>query len=459
MGNRIIQRLVGAAVQREALGREEEQTAQLSSLNSSNAGLAQLQAKAPEEDETLRTKPLVQRGRDAHSTAPRSLEDNRTGLPESLRAGIETLSEIAMDDVKVHRNSSKPAAVRALAYTQGTSIYLGPGQERHLPHEAWHVVQQKQGRVKPTLQLKGAAINDDPTLENEADVMGQRALSIQPACDSSDPSACAEGVASGSTVQVIQPMWDNEGSNDDDHAEGYSEEETIDWSELTQQATRLPQWVLFNIFYNLAEDYYRRADKRMPGRDAFLKPFIGWMIGGVFTRARFKQLIGIPPAMGDDTNKSIIQRARTGNTYSRNGGYQGASNSHNYDEVIYYRDGGGNIGFETDPIGIVANFNSTETPAVVPGNVKWKDPVDHNSLVQMNNDLTDKHKGVMPSGKSVNLPSASRAQHFAVADMLYPNIRGGKFTWHHLTAKYYMILVDMRVHAKHGHNGGVHLWK
>lgn len=35
-------------------------------------------------------------------------------------------------------------------YSQGTDIHIGPGQEKHLPHEAWHVVQQKQGRVKPT---------------------------------------------------------------------------------------------------------------------------------------------------------------------------------------------------------------------------------------------------------------------------------------------------------------------
>ena len=27
-------------------------------------------------------------------------------------------------------------------------IHLGPGQEKHLPHEAWHVVQQKQGQSK-----------------------------------------------------------------------------------------------------------------------------------------------------------------------------------------------------------------------------------------------------------------------------------------------------------------------
>lgn len=26
-------------------------------------------------------------------------------------------------------------------------IYIAPGQEKYLPHEAWHVVQQKQERV------------------------------------------------------------------------------------------------------------------------------------------------------------------------------------------------------------------------------------------------------------------------------------------------------------------------
>ena len=44
-----------------------------------------------------------------------------------------------------------------------------------MPHEAWHVVQQKQGRVKPTMQAKGLSINDDKGLEHEADMMGMRA--------------------------------------------------------------------------------------------------------------------------------------------------------------------------------------------------------------------------------------------------------------------------------------------
>lgn len=102
---------------------------------------------------------------------------NNTGMPNQLKSGIESLSGYAMDDVKVHYNSAKPAQMQAHAYAQGTDIHLAPGQEQHLPHEAWHVVQQKQGRVKATTQLKGEAINDDPGLEHEADVMGARAAS------------------------------------------------------------------------------------------------------------------------------------------------------------------------------------------------------------------------------------------------------------------------------------------
>jgi hypothetical protein len=101
---------------------------------------------------------------------------NQTGLPDQLKDGVETLSGLSMDDVRVHYNSPRPAQLQALAYTQGADIHVGPGQERHLPHEAWHVVQQKQGRVSATLQMKGVAINDDGGLEREADAMGARAL-------------------------------------------------------------------------------------------------------------------------------------------------------------------------------------------------------------------------------------------------------------------------------------------
>jgi Domain of unknown function (DUF4157) len=105
---------------------------------------------------------------------PAQNKENKTGLPDKLKAGIENLSGMSMDDVRVHYHSSKPAQVQALAYTQGTEIHMGPGQEKHLAHEVWHVVQQKQGRVKPTLQAKSMVINDDEGLEREADVMGAK---------------------------------------------------------------------------------------------------------------------------------------------------------------------------------------------------------------------------------------------------------------------------------------------
>jgi hypothetical protein len=78
----------------------------------------------------------------------------------------------------VHYNSSEPEQLDALAYAQGTDIHVAPGQERHLPHEAWHVVQQAEGRVQPTSELQGGvAVNDDKRLEQEADTMGSRAAS------------------------------------------------------------------------------------------------------------------------------------------------------------------------------------------------------------------------------------------------------------------------------------------
>ncbi|WP_343706910.1 DUF4157 domain-containing protein [Flavobacterium sp.] len=105
---------------------------------------------------------------------------NNTGIPDNLKSGIENLSGHSMDDVNVHYNSNKPKQLNAHAYAQGTDIHLASGQEKHLPHEAWHVVQQKQGRVKPTLQMKEVNVNDDKALEKEADVMGAKALQMKP---------------------------------------------------------------------------------------------------------------------------------------------------------------------------------------------------------------------------------------------------------------------------------------
>jgi hypothetical protein len=106
--------------------------------------------------------------------------ETKVSLPKKLKSNLESLSGYAMDDVQVHYNSLKPAYFHTHAYAQGNTIYLGPGKEKYLAHEAWHVVQQKQGRVKPTLQLRGNVYgNNDALLEKEADVMGALALQLE----------------------------------------------------------------------------------------------------------------------------------------------------------------------------------------------------------------------------------------------------------------------------------------
>lgn len=125
------------------------------------------------QSESLQRKADMANNAIQRAEAPRP---NNTGMPDNLKSGIESLSGFSMDDVRVHYNSSKPATVQALAYTQGTDIHVAPGQEKHLPHEAWHVAQQMAGRVSPTTNINGMPVNDNAALEHEADVMGEKAV-------------------------------------------------------------------------------------------------------------------------------------------------------------------------------------------------------------------------------------------------------------------------------------------
>ncbi|MGC1303919.1 MAG: DUF4157 domain-containing protein [Caulobacteraceae bacterium] len=141
------------------------------------------QLEGAQEDEPLQAKSRSAQGQGPENVALQMRSDgakptrNDSGLPDALKSGVETLSGLSLDDVRVHYNSDQPAQLNALAYAQGRDIHIAPGQERHLPHEAWHVVQQAQGRVQPTMQMKdGVRVNDDAGLEHEADVMGAKAL-------------------------------------------------------------------------------------------------------------------------------------------------------------------------------------------------------------------------------------------------------------------------------------------
>ena len=113
---------------------------------------------------------------------------------------LEAASGVSLGDVEVHYNSHKPAAIGALAYAKGNEVFLGPGQEQHLPHELTHVVQQKQGIVEPTGNIGGMPVNTSDSLESAADRMS---------------TAVPSGAVSGATPSggVVQGIFISESMN------------------------------------------------------------------------------------------------------------------------------------------------------------------------------------------------------------------------------------------------------
>lgn len=471
---------------------------------------------------------------------------NDTGLPLQLKSGIEQLSGFSLNDVKVHYNSAEPAQLQAHAFARGTDIHVASGQEKHLAHEAWHVVQQKQGRVKPTTQLKGNAINDDVSLETEADVMGAKAAAVQPF------TTQLRAAKTGANTPVIQGKWlrmmgltmeDQEGQkiaelisgehflsalalltkNNPEHFEKVGH--ILDYVETDQEAYLLFGDILEETYKDQANNYSTNelldlllekipegrgyndiADGALKengasdsaeedlsdhpeGADADYEPifpedlepaefeniedhnsilleifknmlvlhqidiqkreiwehfFAKWKTG-VHTRSFWSRLKA--ELQRGQSVEQVAQLARTPNTESYQASYK-TKNFGTFKKVAYMRDNKGNI-----------NFTKPKNK----GGMVWKNPVKASSLVPLNKGMkgANKQYGITSGGQKVKIADASRSQHFSIGDKLYPwakNNRKAAWTWHHLTNKYDMVLVDMAVHAKHGHNGGFLLW-
>ncbi|WP_051312899.1 eCIS core domain-containing protein [Sporocytophaga myxococcoides] len=104
-------------------------------------------------------------------------------MPALIQKKMESSFGEDFSDVNIHKNSSQSKDLNAYAYTQGNDIHFAPGKynpesqkgQELLGHELTHVVQQREGRVQPTVQKKGVNINDDEGLEKEADEMGEKA--------------------------------------------------------------------------------------------------------------------------------------------------------------------------------------------------------------------------------------------------------------------------------------------
>lgn len=117
----------------------------------------------------------------SEAPSPPASQSSSGGLSAELVNGFQASTGHDLSDVKVHRNSGKPKDLGALAYAQGNEIHLGSGQEKHLAHEAAHIVQQREGQVKANTQVAGKPVNSETSLETGADQMGAKAMQMKSA--------------------------------------------------------------------------------------------------------------------------------------------------------------------------------------------------------------------------------------------------------------------------------------
>lgn len=330
-------------------------------------------------------------------------EFNLTGMPDQLKTGVENLSGLSMDDVKVHYNSDKPAQLNAHAFAKGSEIHLGPGQETHLPHEAWHVVQQKQGRVKPTFSLDGHAINDEKTLESEADEMGQKAMSTNLAAGSLQSK---ESTDPTHQLQVIQR---DEYGPDDIKIELQGKKDDYQLGGVSNLAIG-----------RFVDDWFEEAYES----DRRLNPNMA-------------------------TTASTVATAYRSSVTSGGGGFHVPRSTYVYHMVggtqyCFYNDANGFLDFTTGQYGKPACPNA--------GGI-WDVNI-HDGTGKL------KHTG-QP------LASGNRGQHFKVANIIReggknpPNEGSSSpagWTWHHHADKGRMQLINREVHAAFAHRGGMAVW-
>jgi len=113
------------------------------------------------------------------------LDSNSLGrpLPKPLREKMERALGHDFSNIRVHEDNSA-ASIGALAYTRGNDIHFMPNVcqpnsisgQKLIGHELTHIIQQRQGRVMPTTQANGLPINNNSTLEHEADSKGTLAV-------------------------------------------------------------------------------------------------------------------------------------------------------------------------------------------------------------------------------------------------------------------------------------------
>ncbi|MEH2120989.1 eCIS core domain-containing protein [Nostoc sp.] len=150
-------------------------------------------------------------------------------MPKLVQQKMETSFGTDFSDVRIHEGS-QAEKIGAQAYTQEKNIHFRPGKyqpttqsgQELLGHELTHVVQQRAGQVTAP-QCKGVAINTDPQLETEADVLGAKAARGESAQVTKAVSSGVQRMQTqGNVVQCMrdgkQRAYQPSGKEEDDSA-------------------------------------------------------------------------------------------------------------------------------------------------------------------------------------------------------------------------------------------------
>ena len=158
---------------------------------------------------------------------------SRGQLPEGVQNKMESTLGADFSGVNIRTNSSRAKNMGALAFTEGNNVHFAPGQykpdsksgQELIGHELAHVVQQRKGQVKPTTQVAGNPVNDDPALEKSADELGRKAASAD---GKAEVSPRVEHVSAKGPVQAkfVKPIQQKKRNPESEEEQEVSENET-----------------------------------------------------------------------------------------------------------------------------------------------------------------------------------------------------------------------------------------
>jgi len=166
-------------------------------------------------------------------------------MPEAVQQKMEAAFGTGFSDVRIHEGA-QAAAINAIAYTQANHIHFQPGEynptspkgQALLGHELAHVLQQRQGRVKRTMQAEGLPINDENALEQEAELAAQRVTQNQ-----AIGSSHAQPATSPTQIGVAQRYKTDDKKEKNKFIKGATESESVFRARMATEMQTLQQTV------------------------------------------------------------------------------------------------------------------------------------------------------------------------------------------------------------------------